>query len=681
MIQSPLKQGLSLKKIRLRIVAVSMFFLLLFLMIGARAFELHLTDNQKLTSLAKNQYQRKVVVAPKRGTIMDTNGDTLAIDIQVASVYASPNLIEDPKAFAHTLSPVIGMPEDKILERVDDKKKKFVWLKRRLNEEESSKVKAVKLTGMGTLPEYKRFYPNGMLGANLLGAVGYDAEALSGLEMAQDDLLKSADPPKLIEQDAKGRSYAPFALMGLEHPNGVVLTLDKTIQYLAERELKAATDKHKAAGGVAVVMDVHTGAILGMAVQPTFDPNDYSKYEPSSWRNRAVTDIFEPGSIFKAVTASIALETGTFDLHKTLFCENGAMKIGKYTIHDTHAHGSLTLSDIIKYSSNICSYKLAQMVGAKRFYDMVRNFGFGQKSGVEIPGEVSGLMASKNNLGALQLGTMAFGQGISTTPIQIATAYAAVANGGFLMKPYILKEVRDSKDVVMKSYGPQVLRRVISEETSKSVARLLQTVVEKGGTGTEAKLDEYQVAGKTGTAQKVSPGGHGYAKNKYVASFVGFAPARDPRLVVLVSIDEPKGDYYGGLVSAPAFREIMGQSLAYLKTPPDTMVASETKTEKASTKESLATKAPKKAPVQEEVVETTPVQAISGDAEAIAAEEVNQSIPDFTGLSVREAMRKAQSQNFKVKIRGSGICNRQEPQAGGALENGVEIVLDCQPPI
>lgn len=363
MIQSPLKQGLSLKKIRLRIAVVTSVFLLAFLLVGARAFELHLTDNQKLSSLAKNQYHRKVVVAPKRGTILDANGDTLAIDLQVESVYASPHLIEDPKAFAQTLAPAIGMSEDKIFEKIEDKKKKFVWLKRRLSEEESAKLKGLKLTGLGALPEYKRFYPNGALAANLLGAVGYDAEALSGLEMAQDEVLKSADPPKLIEQDAKGRSYSPYALMGLEHPNGIVLTLDKTIQYLAERELKAATDKYKAVGGVAVVMDVKTGAILGMAVQPSFDPNEYFKYEPSSWRNRAVTDIFEPGSIFKAVTAAIALETGAFDLHKTLNCENGAMQVGKFTINDTHGHGVLNLSDIIKYSSNICSYKLAQMVG------------------------------------------------------------------------------------------------------------------------------------------------------------------------------------------------------------------------------------------------------------------------------------------------------------------------------
>lgn len=666
-----------MKKVRFRIAFVGVFFFLLFLLIAGRAFELHLTDNEKLTHLARNQYQRKVVVAPKRGTILDRHGDTLAIDIQVDSVYASPHLIEDQKGFAKQLAPLLGWSESKLLEKIDDKKKKFVWLKRRLNEEDSAKIKALKLHGLGTLPEYKRFYPNGVLGANLLGAVGFDAEALSGLEMAKDQVLRSQDPPKLIEQDAKGRSYSPFALMGLEHPNGVVLTIDKTIQYVAERELKTAVDKAKAAGGVAVVLDVKTGAVLGMAVQPTFDPNEYFKYQPQDWRNRAVTDIFEPGSIFKAVTASIALDTGAFDLKKTLNCENGAMQVGKFTINDTHGHGALNLSDIIKYSSNICSYKLAQLVGKKTFHEKVREFGFGQKSGIEVPGEVSGLMPSLANLGSLQLGTIAFGQGISTTPLQIAAAYVAIANGGFLMKPYLIQEIRDSKDKTIQSFGPEILRQVISETTAKEMAKMLETVVEKGGTGTAARLEEFRVAGKTGTAQKVMPGAKGYAKNKYVASFVGFAPSRDPRLVVLVSIDEPKGDYYGGLVSAPPFREIMGQSLAYLKTPPDP-IEPETKLAEAKTKAKVvAPKKSKPAVAPEEAVET--VEAISGSSEGDLVAQT--TVPDLTGLSVREALRRGQSKNFKVKVRGSGICNRQEPQAGGELETGTEIILDCEPPI
>lgn len=695
MIKSSVQKNFSIKKIRLRIFAVCLGFLLAFALISARGFELHLSDNFKLKNLAERQYKRKVVVAPKRGNIFDTHDDTLAIDIQVDSLYATPNTVENPKDFAHALAPVLKMGEEKILEKISDKKKKFVWLKRRITPEESAEVKKLVLTGLGTLPEYKRHYPNGSLGANLLGAVGFDAVALSGLEMTYDDILKSVDPPILVEQDAKGRSYAPYALMGLEHPNAIVLTLDKTLQYIAERELKTAVDKSQAVGGVAVVLEAHTGEVLAMATQPTFDPNEYYKYDTRQWRNRPVTDIFEPGSIFKAFTAAAALESKAFDLKRTLDCGGGSLTVGKSVIHDHHPYGALNLADILKYSSNICSYKLAQMVGKKRFYDFVRAFGFGQKTGVGLPGEVSGLMASLQNLGILQLGTMAFGQGISITPIQIAAGYSAIANGGVLMKPYLVKEIRDSKGKILKRFEPQAVRRVISEDTAKTIAQLLETVVEKGGTGTKAALQAYQVAGKTGTAQKVMEGQKGYAKNKYIASFVGFAPSRHPRLVVLVSIDEPKGDYYGGAVSAPVFREIMGQSLAYLKAEPDQLLLGKEETEKKKTKApatedkpgKTAKKEKAKSPEKEPELahETLPDEAVTGEVPALAMVMVepdeDSSIPDFRGMSVREALRRAQSKNFKVEIKGSGVCNKQEPAAGLTLAAGTSIVLECEPPI
>ena len=696
MMQARLKQKFSFKRIRLRIVLVSILYLLLFVVVALRAFELHLNDNIKLDRLANNQYKRRVVVAPKRGNILDSHLDTLAIDVQVDSIYAAPNTIEDPAAFAKTVAPGLQINEMTILEKISNKKKKFVWLKRRIDTEESKKLKELKLKGLGFLPEYKRFYPNGELASNLLGAVGYDAVALSGLEMTYDSTLKSVDPPMLVEQDARGRSYEPFALVGLEHPNEIVLTLDKTIQYIAERELKTTVEKYKAKGGVALVMDVETGGILAMATQPTFDPNEYYKYDVHQWRNRSVTDTYEPGSIFKAITAAAALEAGVIDLKQTMFCENGAMKVGKFTIHDHHGYGNLSLSDIIKYSSNICSYKLAQKVGKEKFYEFVRAFGFGSPTGVEAPGEVGGILTSLKNLSQLQLGTIAFGQGISTTPIQIATAYVAIANGGKLMKPYLVKEIRDFNGKSLKTFEPKMERRVLSEVNAKAIARLLETVVEKGGTGTAARLQSQRVAGKTGTAQKVIAGQKGYAKNQYVASFVGFAPARDPKLVVLVTIDEPHGEYYGGLVSAPPFREIMEQSLAYLKVAPDAVYIAEKDSPKLTGEHvSIAEKTSKtekkdKSKLNDEGrvdSDLSPDLTISADSEGgkteatLTSGESSAEVPDFTGLSVREVMRKAQSQNFKVQIKGSGICKRQDPRAGGTLEKDASIVLECEPPI
>lgn len=688
MIRPQLKQKFSFKRIRLRIALVSFVYLLFFIIVAMRAFELHLSEDIKLDRLANNQYKRRVVVAPKRGNILDSHYDTLAIDVQVDSIYAAPNTIEDPAAFAKAVASELQMSEKDILKKVSNNKKKFVWLKRRMNPEQSQKLKDFKLKGLGFLPEYKRFYPNGSLASNLLGAVGYDAVALSGLEMAYDSTLKSEDPPMLVEQDARGRSYEPFALVGLEHPNELVLTLDKTIQYIAERELKASVDQYKAKGGIALVLDVETGGILAMATQPTFDPNEYYKYEFSQWRNRSVTDTYEPGSIFKAITVGAALETKVMDLQQTMFCENGAMKVGKFTINDHHGYGNLTLAEIMKYSSNICSYKLAQKVGKEKFYQIIRDFGFGQPTGIEVPGEVGGILVSLKNLSQLQLGTIAFGQGISTTPLQIASAYVAIANGGKLMKPYLVKEIRDFNGKTLQSFEPKMIRRVLSESNAKELARLLETVVEKGGTGTAARLENQRVAGKTGTAQKVIPGQKGYAKNRYVASFVGFAPARDPKLVVLVTIDEPHGEYYGGLVSAPAFREIMKQSLAYLKVPSDSLYLAEKDLPKNSTKVSATLlKEKKENKKTENSSEILPSRAVSEaldaklDVDSEKSARDGNAVPDFTGLSVREAMRRAQSQNFKIQIKGSGICKRQDPRAGVNIEKDISIVLECEPPI
>lgn len=667
----------STKKLRIRIVTVGLIFFLGFLLLGARAFVLHLSDNSKLTRLTKNQYKRRVVVAPKRGNILDRNGETLAIDIRVDSVYATPHRIKDPESLAKNLSKALKLPLKKVQNRLFKKEKKFVWIKRRISEEESRLLKSLNLEGIGTLPEYKRFYPNGNLAANLIGAVGYDAKALSGLELSWDKVLKSEDPPILVEQDAKGRSYAPYALVGLERPKQIVLTIDKTIQYITQRELSKAVTKAKAKGGIALVLNVETGEILAMAAAPTFDPNRYYDFKFDHWRNRALTDQFEPGSTFKAITAATGLETGAIKPDTKLYCENGAMKIGKFVIHDHHGYGLLELPEIIKYSSNICSYKIAHMIGKKRFYQFITSFGFGHPTGIEAPGEQAGLLASPENISPIQLGTIGFGQGISATPLQMLMAYGALANGGKLMKPLLIKEIQDSEGNTLESHDPEVIQQVLREETARQTVKLLETVVQKGGTGTRAALENYRVAGKTGTAQKVLSGQKGYAKNKYVASFIGMAPSKEPKLVVLVSIDEPQGAYYGGTVSGPVFKEIMGSSLAYLKVPPDRPGPAMTPEKiairpepKSGDKKNLE----KKAPPQNGEKDVWVAAALTGNPEGL------KPIPDLKGLTVREAMRRALAQKFKIEIQGTGVCHVQEPPAGEAAYEGTEIILECEPP-
>lgn len=653
------------KKVRFRFGMILMGFFLLFALLGARAFELHFTDNAKLSRLAERQYQRKIDIAPKRGNILDTQGETLAIDIRVESVYATPNLVKDPRALAKALAQALALPENKLLERLKQKDKKFVWIKRRISQKEGETLNQLSLEGIGRLPEYKRFYPNGNLAANLIGAVGLDASALAGLELAFDKVLKSDEPPQLVEQDAKGRSYAPYALTRLERPNQLVLTLDKNIQYIAERELQKAVETAKAKAGFALVLEVSTGDILAMAVSPSFDPNHYSDYPLDHWRNRAVTDLFEPGSTFKAFTAAIGLETGKLKITDKIYCENGSMAVGHNVIHDHHGYGLLRLPEIIKYSSNICSYKIAQKIGREDFLAKIRDFGFGSKTEIAIPGEQAGFLASAESIGNIQLGTIGFGQGISVTPLQLLMAYGALANGGKLMKPRLIREIQDAEGNTLEQFQPEMRRQVVHPGVAAQTLKLLRTVVEKGGTGTKAALDGYSVAGKTGTAQKVIEGAHGYAKNKYIASFIGVSPVQDPKLVVLVSVDEPKGAYYGGLVSAPVFRAIMEQSLAYLKIAPDQDRSEKPKAVVA-----------KKSPAKEKV----PVKEIR-EKDPNSSEAGAKRIPDLTGMTVREVLRRAQEENFQVKINGTGICNRQEPGPGGVRKDQTQIQLECQPPI
>lgn len=656
------------KQTRIRIVLVSIVLTLIFGLSAARAFQLHLGHHHKLQRLAKRQYKKRIVVAPKRGNILDRGGETLALDLQVDSVYATPHRIEDPKPLAKKLSKLLNISYSKTLKKLSRSKKKFVWIKRRINTEESQQLKEAKLSGIGLLPEYKRFYPHSELAANLIGAVGMDAKALAGLELSFDKILKSEDPPLLVEQDAKGRGYNPYALVGLEHPKQIVLTIDKNIQYITEQALQKTVTDSKARGGVAIVLHVKTGKILAMASAPTFDPNQYAKFPFKNWRNRSVTDAFEPGSTFKAFTAALALENQKLDTKKKLHCENGKMKVGKHTIHDHHGHGLLNLEEILKYSSNICSFKLAQKIGKEKFIDGLQTFGFGSKTSLQAPGEQSGFLASAKHIRNIQLGTIGFGQGISATPLQVAMAYGALANGGKLMKPLLVSEIRNSKGKTIQRFEPELIRQTVRPENAKIVTQLLQSVIEPGGTGTQAALPDYTVAGKTGTAQKVDPGKKGYAKNKYVASFVGLAPVANPELVVLVSVDEPKGSHYGGIVSAPAFQKIMGQSLAHLNIAP-------------SLEKRLAKKSAPAPNFTKHFQTTTPHKKSKTKSSKLEISDKNkETIPNFTGLSVREVLRKAQLRSLQVNINGSGICMSQQPSAGEKTEKDTIVSVTCQAP-
>lgn len=555
------------KWIRFRITTILVFFCLLAFIVAGRAFQLQVLKRDQLCKLAERQYKNKIPLVPKRGTIYSKGYEELAVTVEVDSVYAEPDGIEDPKLAAKRLAPILSVSR-KELEDHFSSSKSFVWLARKVSPSLIERVKSLDIQGIGFVKENRRFYPNAELASHVVGFSGIDGSGLGGIELAQDAQIKGKVEFVRAERDALGKRTLPKDL-GFEDyltGNSIVLTIDKTIQYTAEKELANAVKKSGAKGGTAIVMDPKTGEVLAMANYPQFNPNDLSSYPQAALKNKAIVDTYEPGSTFKVFLLAAALEEGVVKPGDKFFCENGSMEIAGKVIHDTHKHETLTVREIMKVSSNIGAAKIAAILGKERYHDYLTSFGFGSPTGIELKGEGRGILRSMNTWSKLELANVSFGQGVSVTPLQLTTAFSAIANGGYLMKPYLVKDILDKDGKVIKRNQPQIVKKIISGETASKVTEMLRDAVAEGGTGTAAALAGYDVAGKTGTAQKVS-GGRGYAGNKHVASFIGFVPAQSPELVVLVAIDEPEGVQYGGVVAAPAFKAIAETSLRYLNTP------------------------------------------------------------------------------------------------------------------
>lgn len=555
------------KWVRFRIITILVFFCLIASIVAGRAFQLQVLKREEYCRLAEKQYKNRIPLIPKRGTIYSRGYEELAVTVEVDSIYAEPDTVENPKLTAKRLAPVLSV-NHKELESKLAGSKSFVWLARKVNPSVIERVRSLKLHGIGFTKENRRFYPNAELASHVVGFSGVDGIGLDGVELAQDTYIKGKVELVRAERDALGRRTLPDEL-GFEDSlagNSIVLTIDKTIQYMAEKELAEAVRKNGARGGTAIVMDPRTGEVLAMANYPQFNPNDFSSASQAVLRNGAIVDTYEPGSTFKTFLLAAALEEGAVKPNERFFCENGSMELAGKVIHDTHKYGTLTVREIMKYSSNIGAVKIAARLGKEKYYSYLTSFGFGSPTGIGLSGEGSGIFHPLNTWSKLDFANISFGQGVSVTPIQLTTAFCAIANGGYLMKPYLIKDILDRDGKVVKRTQPQIIKKVISGETAVRITNMLKDVVGEGGTGTEAAVDGYAVAGKTGTAQKVS-GGKGYTENKHVASFIGLVPAESPELVVLVAIDEPEGIQYGGVVAAPAFRAIAESSLRYLNTP------------------------------------------------------------------------------------------------------------------
>jgi len=647
-----------------RIVVVGALFACFFGVLASRAVSFHIKDNENLERVALRQYRTAVRDSTRRGKILDAEGRELAIDVTAESIFANPQEIENPVTVSEQLSALLGVDRSRLLDRLSSRRK-FVWVKRRAGDDEVGDVKELEIKGIYTMRESRRSYPNGTVGAQVLGAVGYEAEPLGGLELQYDDTLSSKSPGGDVKRDARGHLYlSPADDEGSRSYRNVELTIDKTLQYIAERALAKGVKQAKAEGGEAVVVDVRTGAVLAISNIPTFDPNEYAEYPLTHWRNSAIVEPHEPGSTFKVISTAAALDSGSVAVEEEFDCENGKIKIGEDVISDSHPHDKLSLADIIKVSSNIGAYKVVKKLGRRDLYDSIRAFGFGKKTGVDLPGETAGILAHHGKWSPVQFATVAFGQGIAVTSLQMAMAFAAIANGGKLMKPYIVERITDADGNTVEETTPTLAGMPISEKTARTMVRLLERVVDEGGTGVLAASYEYPVAGKTGTAQKVDPRTGGYAKGKYFASFVGFAPVDNPRIAVFVGIDDPKGDYYGGQVAAPVFKRIVEETLRYLKVPA-TLVA----------KRDLGDA--RGLPPAGDMAEL-PTGAV-GEKQVVKHDDGSWRIPDLTGLTMRGVLVASGDANIEWKFIGTGIAIRQIPEAGSLVSAGEKCVVEFKP--
>jgi cell division protein FtsI/penicillin-binding protein 2 len=536
--------------------------------IGLRLYQLQVLEHQRYVHKAHQQQQRVVRLDPPRGTIYDAVGRELAVSVEVDSAFAVPAEIADRAAVARAVAHTCPGVDAARLESQLESDREFIWMARKLDPPVAAALRRLHLPGVHFVAESKRYYPMRDLASQVLGYVGTDNHGLSGLEQQYDAVITGKPGLRTVLRDARRRTVeSPDLFFTEPQPGGdLYLTLDAAVQHIVERELQRVVEQRQARRGSAVFLDPATGAVLAMASFPTFDPNEFERYPASSWRNRTIMDAYEPGSTFKIVTAAAALESGLVHVDDPFDCGMGSIVLYGITIHDHKRYGILPFSDVIAKSSNVGVIRAALIIGGERLYRTIVGFGFGRQTGIDLPGESAGILHPIEHWGPLTKAYVAFGQGISVTPLQLATAVTAVANGGSLLQPFVVDTVRRGGALERRRPRPQVLAHPVSPETAAAVRQLLERVV-TSGTGKSAAVAGYQVAGKTGTAQ--IPVAGGYARHAYLPSFVGFAPAERPMLVGIVAVDTPQGmEYYGAQVAGPVFGTLVRQVLLYMGVRP-----------------------------------------------------------------------------------------------------------------
>ncbi len=649
---------------------------------------------EELGQQALDMRMQDIPIQPRRGVIYDRNGHELAFSIDVESLYAIPAQVKDPSETAKILSEILGMKYDTV-ESILTRKSAFEWIKRKVPDDMARQIKEHKLHGIGFTQESMRVWPKGSLMSHVLGIVGIDNDGLEGLEYEYDKVLRGVPGKFTVEVDAIGEAL-PQSQKGYTPPvqgKNLVLSIDEVIQFIAERELDAKVKECNAEGGVVIAMNPSNGEILALAIRPEYDPNQYDNYPTANRRIRAITDSFPPGSTFKPITAAAALECGAVSANDTFYC-GGSMKVGPDTLHchRDDGHGSQTFSEVIQNSCNIGFIQIAQRMGIESFYKYIDLFGITSATGIDLPGETAGIIVPEEYAKPIDLAVMSYGQTLQTTPMQIAASMAAIANGGHLVVPHLVKEVTDIYGNVLEFKSFEPVRQVISAKTAGELRAALEKVI-SDGTGRAAYVPGYRLAGKTGTSNKVVDGR--IAQGKYIASFAGFAPANDPKLVLLVMIDEPKGDYYGGVVAAPVFSAVMRDVLRYLEIPPqeeavdeeqqDTVivpdlagqdvVAAQAELHKAGLsgkKEGLGNTVVSQFPIAgARVLRDTNVILYTEDDDEPAEGMVK--VPSVVGLGLTQARIKLRDAGLSLSAQGQGFCVSQEPPAGSVVPKGTMI--------
>lgn len=690
-----------------RMLVLKIALLLFFAVVALRLIHVQVIDAPRYQGIAKRQYEAKVTLPAERGNIYDRNGKILASNSRYVSFAADPEVVGDKASvLAERFARVTGEPKSSYMAKLSEPRRRFVWLERRVHPDVAKRLKVDDVDGVIQLNEPKRLYHYESVAGQLLGFTGLDNRGLSGIELQFEDRLKGADGYVIMQRDGLGRKRPSVDYPRVDPVNGdnLILTIDLEYQSIAESELRKGIERNHAESGLVVMMEPSTGAILAMANYPGIDPNSIETANSAFFKNRAITDMFEPGSVFKIVAASAAIENRLVTLDQKFFAENGMYVVrfgaGKpRTITDTHPYGMLTFQEAMEHSSNIVMAKISDRIGNESLYRTARNYGFGIATGIELPGEVSGELKKPNQWSGATLNSMAIGYEVGVTPIQIAAAYAAVANNGILMKPFILRQELNQHNEVVSETHPQQVRRVISQSTAQTLTRLFRGVV-TSGTGVSAQDDLVSVAGKTGTSRKFINGK--YEQGNYTASFVGYLPAEDPRVVCLVMLDHPReGGYTGGLASAPIFKAIAGKivrSASWVqKSPPPViagkqpLVVPDVTGLEADVAASMLTGSGfevqkfgdgkmvlKQSPDPgTRILPGTPVRVTTH--ESGTAPKGFAIVPDVRRMSIRRAINRLIMEGLDVNIVGSGIVTATTPDPGQQVPVGSRVLLRCEP--